>query len=79
MCRASKPACILPHGALTSAPAPGQRPVHRRIAEKPLLARKQIALSAKFSVRIITWKRNSSVWVIFFCFKTWSEEGNKLH
>lgn len=84
MCRVGEPACIPPHAALTRAPAPGQRPGHRfHTAENPLLARKQIALSLKFSRKTIPWKRNSSVWVIFFvvlfCFRAWSGEGDKLH
>lgn len=74
VCRVGEPACILPHAALTRAPAPGQRPGHRfHTAENPLLARKQITLSLKFSRKTIPWKRNSSVWVIFFCFA--SEHG----
>lgn len=82
MCRVGEPACTLPHAALTRAPALGQRPGHRfHTAENPLLARKKITLSLKFSRKTITWKRNSSVWVIFFlfCFRTWSGEGDKLH
>lgn len=79
VCGVGEPAHILPHGAFTSAPAPGQRPAHRhRTAEKPSLTGKQIAPSVKFSTKPITWKRNSSVWVISSLLPR-SGEGNKLH
>lgn len=73
MCRVREPAHILPCGAL-------RKTTHsHHTAEEPLLARKQTALPANFSMKTIPWERNSGVWGSCFSFETWSREGNKLH